>query len=409
MLARMIFRRLTTVLLVAATLASQGMATAESPTLQRSLEAVRAAGMYGIYSSVRDGGRTWRGAAGVADLDTLRPVRPDLAHRVGSVSKTFTAVAVLRQVERGAIDLDAPVGRYLPELLPGERGRRITVRMLLNHTSHIAEYLPAVFPSVVTGSPASLDQNRFRTFAKQELARLGLDAAPTGEPGAVPGSYSNTNYVLAGLLLEKVTGEDAERHITREVIHPAGLRHTSFPRTPVVPGPHSRAYTSLFGLVDPPREYSVYNMSWATTAGAIVSTMDDLNRFYRALLRGDLIGPERLAEMRATVPVVAGQQRRDYGLGIRALDLPCGRFWGHDGGVFGMGTRALSSSDGRRQVSFGINRTWYQTLDENGNPLPSPIDDALTEYTVLALCGPGRTGSAPPDQSRPEIVNPWLA
>ncbi|MEV0387772.1 serine hydrolase domain-containing protein [Nonomuraea sp. NPDC050643] len=357
--------------------------------LQRSLDAVHEAGMYGVYAGVRDGTRTWRGAAGVADLATGRPVRPDLVHRIGSITKVFTAVAVLRQVERGAVELDAPVGRYLPGLLPGERGRKVTVRMLLNHTSHIAEYLPLAFPSAVEGSPASLDANRFRTFTQEELAGLGLGAPATGEPGTTPGAYSNTNYVLAGLVLEQVTGEDAERHITREVIDRAGLRHTSFPRTPHIPGPHSKAYTTLFGTIDPPREYSVYDMSWASTAGAITSTMDDLNRFFRALLRGELIGAAQLAEMQKTVVVGSVAAPFRYGLGIMPLDLPCGRFWGSDGGVFGMGTRSVSSPDGRRQASFGINSTWYQRLDENGAIVPSPIDTALNAHTVLALCGPG--------------------
>lgn len=385
----------------------------DQQALQQSLDAVREAGMYGIYSTVRDEDGTWRGASGVSDVDTGRPARPGLVHRVGSVSKTFTAVAILRQVEHGTIELDAPVGRYLPELLPGERGRRITVRMLLNHTSHIAEYLPQLFPSTQDGSPASLDDNRFHTFTKEEIARLGIGGTPTGEPGTVPGSYSNTNYVLAGLLLEKVTGENAEHHITREIIHRAGLRETSFPRTPYLPGPHSKAYTSLFGLVDPPREYSVYNMSWANTAGAIVSTTDDLTRFHRALSRGELISPTQLAEMHKTVTVAAGQRQRGYGLGIYTFDLPCGRFWGHDGGVFGMGTRAVSSEDGRRQLAFGTNRTWYQRLDENGHIIePDPIDTALTEHTTLALCGPNtanatQTRLAPfPTSSAPNLPLP---
>ncbi|WP_223166422.1 serine hydrolase domain-containing protein [Nonomuraea sp. SYSU D8015] len=241
-------------------------------------------------------------------------------------------MAVLQQVERGAVELDAPIGRHLPEPVPGERGQKVTVRTLLNHTSHIADFLPHVFPSVLEGSPASLDANRLRTFAKEELAEPRLGAPPTGEPGTEPGAYSNTNHVFAGLLLEKVTG-------TRDVIHRAGLRHTSFPRTPHIPGPHSKAYTSLFGAIDPPRE---------------------------------------------PVRHVVGE----YG-GRRRVDLPCGRFWGKRRGVFGMGTRSASSPDGRRQVSFGINRIWCQRLDENGAVVPHPIDAALGEHTVPALCGPG--------------------
>ncbi|TMR94742.1 beta-lactamase family protein [Nonomuraea basaltis] len=380
-------------LLAAGTLAAPGTAAASTPggldrqALQKSLDAVHEAGMYGIYSDVDYGDRTWRGASGLADVDTRRPVRADMVHRIGSITKTFTSVAILQQVERGAIELDAPVGRYLPGLIPGERGQKITVRMLLNHTSHIADYIGPAFPSLLEGSAKSLDDNRFRTFAPEELAELGLGATPTGEPGAIPGSYSNTNYILAGLLLEKVTGKNAEAYITRNVIRKAGLRHTSFPRTPLIPGPHSKAYESMFGLIDPPRDYSVYNMSWAGTAGAVTSTMDDLNRFYRVLLRGGLVGAAQLTEMQKTVVVLAGGGQIDYGLGIYSVDLPCGRFWGHDGGVFGMITQSLSSPDGSRQVSFGINRAKYQTIDENGNIELSPIDFALGDHLMLAVCG----------------------
>ncbi|GGY19544.1 hypothetical protein GCM10010384_27400 [Streptomyces djakartensis] len=95
---------------------------------------------------------------------------------------------------------------------------------------------------------------------------------------------------------------------------------------------------SWFGLITPPRDYSVYDMSWASTAGAVVSTTDDLNRFYRALLRGKPIGEAALDEMTRTVPV-SGLPA--YGLGIYAVDLPCGRFWGHSGAVFGAGVRPV--------------------------------------------------------------------
>ncbi|MFI6927731.1 serine hydrolase domain-containing protein [Nonomuraea spiralis] len=367
--------------------------------LRRSLNAVHEAGMYGIYSAVRDGERDWRGAAGVADVATNRPVRPDMLHRVGSITKTFTAVALLQQVARGAVELDAPIARYLPDVVPGERGQKITVRMLLNHTSHIADHVGPAFPSLLQGTFESLDDNRFRTFSRRELVDLGLAAAPTGEPGATPGIYSNTNYLLAGLLLEKVTGENAERYITRNVIRKAGLRHTSFPRTPVIPGPHSKAYESMFGFIDPPKDYSVYNMSWITTAGAVVSTMDDINQFYRKLLRGELIGSAELAEMQKTVPVagVSGA----YGLGIYATDLPCGRFWGHSGGVFGMATDSYTSPDGARQLSMGVNRTKYQSLDENGNIVISPIDYATVDYLLLGLCG---QSSARTKAAQPQIV-----
>ncbi|GAA4890201.1 hypothetical protein GCM10023237_04730 [Streptomyces coeruleoprunus] len=109
--------------------------------LRTSLDAFHKAGMYGAYSAVRNGSEQWRGATGLADVATKRPTRPHFEHRIGSITKTFTAVAVLQQNAKGRIDLDAPIGRYLPDLVPGEEGREVTVRMLLNHTSGIPDYI----------------------------------------------------------------------------------------------------------------------------------------------------------------------------------------------------------------------------------------------------------------------------
>jgi D-alanyl-D-alanine carboxypeptidase len=388
----------------AASASSVSSASSLDPkALAASLRAVHDAGMYGIYSSVRDGDRRWAGASGVADVDTGRPVRPDLRQRVGSISKTFASVAVLQQVERGRIRLDAPIGDYLPDVVPGERGREITVRMLLNHTSGIGDYITGAFPSLAKGSTASLDEERFRSIRPEELARIGLAAPATGAPGAQPGHYSNTNYVIVGLLLARVTGQDPEAYITRHVIDRAGLRHTSYPRSPYIQGPHARMYESFYGLIDPPRDYSVYDMSWAYTAGAVVSTADDLNRFYRALLTGRLVGAAALKEMQRTVPV----DGLDYGLGIYAVDIPgCGRFWGHDGAVFGAGTISLSSPDGRRQVSAGWNLMKYERLNADGTGFePSPIDDALNSYVIGALC-PGTAPAPSLSTARPRVLVP---
>jgi D-alanyl-D-alanine carboxypeptidase len=390
--------------MAAALLAAGPVAAAEDGGLDRqrlrqTLDAVHEAGMYGIYADVVDGRRSWQGAAGVADVETRRPVRPEMVHRAGSVTKSFVAVAVLQQAGKGRIDLDAPVGRYLPKLVPGERGQRITVRMLLNHTSHIADHAGVIFPTV-----ESLDANRFRAFRPEELARAGLDAPATGQPGAAPGAYSNTNYVIAGLLLEKVTGTSAERYITEHVFRKAGLRHTSFPRTPHIPGPSSKAYEALFGYFDPPRDYSVYDMSWAWTAGAAVTTMEDLNRFFRSLLRGELLGPALLAEMRTTVPIrsLAGVVI-DYGLGIYPLDLPCGRFWGHDGSIPGMETFAFSDAGGGRQFAFGTNLRNYRQLDENGLPVAHAIDFAIGDHLLEAACGPDAGTAARSERPLPPI------
>ncbi|MER5928919.1 serine hydrolase domain-containing protein [Streptomyces sp. NPDC002054] len=357
--------------------------------LAAELRAVHEAGVFGVYSAVRNGHSQWKGAAGLADIDTHRPTRPDLRHRVGSVTKSFTAVAVLQQVADGRIRLDQPIGDHLPELVPGERGRKVTVRMLLNHTSGIADYVAEAFPSLKELDPRSLDEHRHRTIAPTELVRLGVGLPQTFEPGTDWG-YSNTNYILLGELLRKVTGQDPERVITRDVIRKAGLRDTWFPGTqPAVKGPHARMYENLHGLIDPPRDYSTYNMTWAGTAGALISTQQDLNTFYRRLLAGELLPAAQLREMLTTWPVKApdGSVGMRYGLGIYSMDTSCGPVWGHDGGVFGAGTWALSSPEGKRQFAVGWNLTKYQRFDEAGNGIPHPADQAMGRLMERALCG----------------------
>ncbi|WP_433476918.1 serine hydrolase domain-containing protein [Spirillospora sp. CA-142024] len=356
--------------------------------LRATLDATHDAGMYGIFSEAKDGATTWAGASGVADLRTRRPVTANMQQRVGSITKSFVATAILQQVEKGYIGLDTPVGRYLPGLLPGSYGDQTTVRMLLDHTSGIGDYIAGAFPSLQELSPESLDESRFRNVRPEQLIKWGLRAPRTGEPGE-RWSYSNTNYVIAGLLLEKVTRSKAEKYITRNVIGKAGLKHTYFPSTAWMAGPHSRMYESLYQHIKPPRDYSTYDMSWAGTAGALVSTMNDLNRFYRKLLTGGLIGKDALAQMQRTIPVkdADGNVLMNYGLGLYSLDLPCGTFWGHDGAVFGAGTQSLSSAGGARQISVALNLMKYQQLNANGSPVPHPIDNALAAHVVEALCG----------------------
>ncbi|MEU8797242.1 serine hydrolase domain-containing protein [Spirillospora sp. NPDC048819] len=369
--------------------------------LRVTLDATHAAGMYGVFSAARDGRTTWAGASGVADVRTERPVTPNMRQRVGSITKTFVATAVLQQVEEGRIALDAPVSRYLPRLFQGRSGEQITVRMLLNHTSGIGDYVGSAFPSLNELSPESLDEHRFRDVSPEQLIEWGLNAPRTGMPGE-RWSYSNTNYIIAGRLLEKVTGTEAEKYIARNVIGKAGLKHTYFPSGSWVQGPHSRMYESLYQHVEPPRDYSTYDMSWAWTAGALVSTTADLNRFYRGLLTGELIGRDALAQMKRTVPVknADGNVLMNYGLGLYALKMPCGTFWGHDGAVFGAGTQSLTSDGGTRQVSFAINLMKYQQLDAQGVPVPHPIDNALGAHVVEALCGSrAATQSGGPEQA----------
>ncbi|NUT99152.1 MAG: beta-lactamase family protein [Saccharothrix sp.] len=362
--------------------------------LNAALEAVHRAGMPGLFAEVREGDQVWRGAAGVADLATGRPVTADMRHRVGSITKTFTAAAVLRQVESGRIGLDDPIGRYLPKLVPGTRGDAITVRMLINHTSGLDEYLryayPSLqaFPALADTTPRSLDDHRYTRFDPVELIGLGVAAPATGAPGSTPGLYSNTNYLLLGQLLEHVTGTPAEECVTRDVIERAGLRDTGFPDGPRFDGPQSRLYESWFGMIDPPRDFSVFDMSYAGLGAALISTVSDLNRFFGLLFAGEVVSPSSLAEMRRTVRIVSQENKIiDYGLGLYPTELPGGTAWGHAGTVWGGGAVAMTSADGKRQMSVAVNMQRWHRLDASGRPQPHPIDEALAALYSTAMHG----------------------
>ncbi|WP_017591824.1 serine hydrolase domain-containing protein [Nocardiopsis potens] len=371
--------------------------------LEDALAAVHRAGMPGVFAEVRDGERVWRGAAGFADAEAGRPAEPGMRHRVGSITKAFTAAAVLRQAERGRFGLDDPIGRHLPHLVPGERGEAITVRMLLDHTSGLPDYIPCAFPSL-KGFPAparmrpeSLGHNRFRRFGADELIGMGVAAPAAGAPGGTPGAYSNTNYRLLGRLLERVTGDTAEECITRDAIEPAGLGDTAFPASPRIEGPHPRMYESWFGLLDPPRDHSVYDMSWVGPAAALVSTTADLNAFFRALLAGKIVSRSSLEQMQRTVPVVSFEGKTiDYGLGLKRSLLPGGgTAWGHDGTVWGAGAVSMISADGERQMSVAVNLMRWNRLDADGRPLPHPLDGALEDLYRRAMGGtPAPAGEA---------------
>ncbi|WP_433677686.1 serine hydrolase domain-containing protein [Nocardia sp. CA-119907] len=363
--------------------------------MQSALDAVHRAGIPGVFAEVRSAGQVWSGASGVADVASGHPVSADMWHRAGSITKTFTAAAVLLQVEQGRISLDTSIGQFLPHLVPGERGNKITVRMLLNHTSGLAEYFPRAFPSLgsfpalLGMSPESIDDNRFRQFHASELIEMGVSAAPVGEPGGTPGVYSNTNYLLLGQLLQQLTGITAEECITRDVIERAGLQRTKFPDDVRIQGPHSKMYEAFFGLAEPPRDYSVYNMSWVPTGAGLLSTVDDLNVFYSKLLAGTIVSPSSLAQMKETVPVIAQNgQTIEYGLGLHPTELPkCGLCWGHSGTVWGAETISLTRADGRRQMSIAMNLARWNRLDSSGIPQPHAIDEALTRFKQRSLCG----------------------
>ncbi|MGW1008605.1 serine hydrolase domain-containing protein [Streptomyces termitum] len=284
-------------------------------------------------------GRTRTYTAGTGDAVTGAKVPRDGRVRIGSNTKAFTAVVVLQLVAEGKLGLDASVDTYLPSLLRGDGidGRNITVRQLLQHTSGLPDYVD---------QKAVLDAPR-RYFEPREL----LDAALVKKARFAPGArweYSNTNYLVAGLIVQKTTGRPFGEEVTRRVIDRIGLRHTSFP-TPgdmTIPGPHPKGYqrTEDGSL----RDYTELDPSWGWAAGAMISTNGDLNRFYDALLGGRLLPPAQLAQMRTTVPADEVAPGAGYGLGLLSTPLSCGgTVWGHGGGIPGYATFGGVTGDGR--------------------------------------------------------------
>src|SRR3954454_11185756 len=317
--------------LAAATMAATASAAPDRPDrakLQHALDAVVSSGAPGVIALVRDGRRSVQLVSGYERLATKKPMRARDRFRVGSVTKTFVATVVLQLAGEGTLALDDTVERSLPGLVPG--GANITVRQLLNHTSGLGDYADDAFVKRV------LD-DRGRVWAPEELIAIGTSHPPPFAPGAGL-AYSSTGYIALGLIVEAATGHPLSTELRRRILAPLHLRSTSLDTRPRIAGSHAHGYTRYHGGRRP-LDISDTGQSFAWAAGAIVSTTDDLARFYRALLDGRLLRRDLLATMRTTVP--ADEQR--WGLGLIQTPHRCGPSWGHGGETLGYETNADSS------------------------------------------------------------------
>ncbi|MEU8618618.1 serine hydrolase domain-containing protein [Streptomyces sp. NPDC048623] len=314
---------------------------------------------------------------GVQDRTTGAPMDIRSRFRIGSVSKTFSAVVLLQLVEEGRLELDAPVNRYLPGLLPDDR---ITVRHLLTHRSGLADYTDPMFNQTVPGFEAV----RNRVFTYQELVDLSLALPRTTEPG-VSYKYSNANFVVVGMLIEKLTGRPVADAYERRIFKPLKLRGTSYvhPDTRIA-GRSVRGYLHPDEAGAPLVDSTEQTVSWAQSAGAVISTTADLDTFMSALLRGRLLSPAMLGAMTTVTPTDTANTRF-YGLGLRRYDLSCGtRVYGHTGTVQGFYTYAFTTEDGRRSVSALANTSNH-----------GAANTALGGTLEAAFCGSVKKPSAP--------------
>ncbi len=336
-------RRLAVVLLLAG-----GCGGSHSSTLAKSLEPVVAGGVPGAFVVVRDGDRTQNASVGRIDRNDR--------FRIGSVTKTFVATLALQL----GLPLNSAVSRWLPDLLPD--GDRITVRDLLAHRSGLPD---------VADDPAVLDGRRSTWSARRLIATVAKQPR-TAKPGGAF-SYSSTNYLVLGLIIERATGRSLSALLARRIFEPPGLA-----RTALVPGvletPHVHGYSlpSHQGVVDitaEPRDLEGRSARWAGASGDIVSSASDLMRFFRSLLQGHVMTQAQLREMETI--------RGRYGLGLAVYPTPCGRAWGHTGNLNGVLTVVWNTRDARRQV----------VLVANEYPLSTAADTALHRAAVAAFCG----------------------
>ncbi len=295
-----------------------------------------------LAASVGRDGRTHNYTAGVADLKTGAKVPVDGRVRVGSNTKPFTAAVVLQLVGEGKIDLEAPVEKYLPNLVRGEGidGRRITVHQLLQHTSGLPDY--AQYMEAPNG------KGRHLYVQPRTMLDLALSHKANFEPGK-GWSYSNTNYLLAGLIIEKVTGRPLAEEIDHRVIQRLGLRHTYFPGAgdETIRGAHPEGYLAAKPGA-PLEKITTMDPSAAWAAGQLISTPSDLNRFFSSLFGGKLLPPAQLKQMRTTVPAPGLWPGARYGLGVISTPLSCGGLmWGHGGDISGYHTLGGVTADGR--------------------------------------------------------------
>ncbi|HDR7225643.1 serine hydrolase domain-containing protein [Bacillus toyonensis] len=320
-------------------------------------------GYPGILAKTSEGGKTWGYATGVADLSTKKPMKTDFRFRIASVTKTFTTTVVLQLAGENRLNLDDSIEKWLPGVIQGNGydGNQITIRQILNHTSGIVEYARSKEIDFFT--------NTKKSFTAEELVKIGLSMPPEFAPGK-GWSYSNTGYVLLGILIEKVTGNSYAEEIENRIIEPLELSNTFLPgNSSVIPGTkHARGYLQPDGASEL-KDVTYYNPSIGSSAGDMISTADDLNKFFSSLLGGKLLKEQQLKQMLTTVPTGIAETG-GYGLGIYETKLPNGvSIWGHSGGIPGFSTFAGGTLGGKHTLAVNLNNLKADSPDPFKNIL----------------------------------------
>lgn len=318
--------------------------------LQRDLDAIRDNGAVSAQARVTLDDDVLVATSGVADVQTREPAPENGHYRIASTTKTFVATVVLQLAGEGRLSLDDTVEEHLPGVVSGggHDGSAITIRDLLQHTSGIYDYNhDEAWNPFATRE--IFEERRFYEYEPEELVAIAMQHAPIFEPGTA-WSYSNTNYVLVGMVIEAVTGNPWAEEVRIRIIEPLELTQTSVADGPQMPEPHAKGYYQ-FPDGGPLVDVTLLDPSAGGAGGAIISTPRDVTRFFIALLGGSLLADELLAEMKDTVPEGSGR----YGLGLGWSPLSCGGgYWRHGGAVPGYLSFEGFSEDGRRGVVLSV-------------------------------------------------------
>ncbi len=310
-------------------------------------------GYPGILANISKSGKTWSYTAGVADVRTKKPMKADFHFRIGSVTKTFIATVLLQLCGENRLNLDDSIEKWLPGVIQGNGydGNQITIRQILNHTSGIAEYMNSKDFDIMDTK---------KSYTAEEFVKMGISLPPDFAPGK-GWSYSNTGYVLLGILIEKVTGNSYAEEVENRIIEPLDLSNTFLPgNSSVIPGTkHARGYIQLDGASE---LKDVTYINPGSSDGDMISNADDLNKFFSYLLSGKLLKEQQLKQMLTTVPT--DRERAGYGLGIVEFKLPNGvSVWGHRGSVLGFSTFVGGTLGGKHTLAVNLNSFNFSNPD----------------------------------------------
>ncbi|MER6446310.1 serine hydrolase domain-containing protein [Streptomyces venezuelae] len=304
---------------------------------------------------------------GVADKATGAPMTPNLNMRIGSVTKTFAVTALLELVDEGKVGLDDPIGKYVDGVPNGDR---ITLRELAGMRSGLFNY------SADEDFYKALTSNPERPFTPQELLGYSFKHPVLFEPNA-EFYYCNTNLILLGLVVEKVSGVPLDRFIDREVVEPAGLKHTLFPTGPEFPSPHAQGYTNqtATGKVENSTDW---NPSWGWAAGAMISDLPDMRSWAKTLATGTLLTPATQAQRLDVVDALPGT---GYGLGIFNV-----QGWiGHNGSLPGYGSLVLYLPEAKATLVVLLNTDIGYQGQEPSTLFGEAITKIVTPARVYTL------------------------